>query len=253
MCTASWWYAADGTYEVFFNRDEQTSRAAALLPKIYRRDGIRYIAPLDGARGGTWFASNDQGVTVSLVNHYPALPPAGAAQLGTTRGELVLRCASATDAGDVLRIIEAEELGSYRPFHLLALALDGDAKLLSWDGRVLEHSIAGLESPLTSSSYQTAAVIEARRRRYALLARSTVRGGRPPLEIFHDQHDPHASAHSVLMKRPDAATVSQIRARVGRTSLQLEYRTVDWTLPRTRWGTVRTQLALRSAALALAS
>lgn len=256
MCTASWWYASDGSYEVFFNRDEQKSRIHALPPRSLRRDGVDFIAPLDGARGGSWFASNEYGVTVCLLNHYPSddVPvfehtPTSST---STRGEIVLRCAAAKEVSHVLEMLEQQDLGLFRPFHLLALGLDGDVKLMTWNGRTLEHSISGLEAPISSSSFQTESVITERQRQYASLASTSVPEQRPPLEIFHDQHDPNRGAFSVLMNRPDAATVSQIHARVSHLQLHLAYRAVDWTKTRSSWPVDRTRLHLR-ASLALAS
>lgn len=257
MCTASWWYASDGSYEVFFNRDEQKSRAQALPPRSLRREGVDFIAPLDGARGGSWFVANEYGVTVCLLNHYPSeqvpdvghpVPDASA----SSRGEIVLRCAAAKDVSQVLEILEEQDLGLFRPFHLLGLGLDGDAKLMTWNGRRLEHSTGGLKAPLSSSSFQTEAVITERHRQYALLASPTVPGHRPPLEIFHDQHDPSRGAFSVLMNRPDAATVSQIHSSVSHRQLHVAYRQLDWAKTRSRWPVDRLSLHLR-ASLALAS
>lgn len=253
MCTASWWFAPDGSYEVFFNRDERKDRVTGVAPRALRRDGVAFLAPLDGARGGSWFASNELGVTICLLNHYPTREtPLVSADDAHTRGELVLRCAPAADVDGVLDLLERQELGLFRPFHLLALDLNGQSKLMTWDGRALEHTVGGVEGPITSSSYQTDAVVEERRRAFSHLTGSAPPGGRPPLEIFHDQHDPSRGAHSVLMNRPDACTVSQLRARVSEGELRLTYRAANWAQTRSRWPVSESALPVRSL-LALAS
>ena len=46
MCSVSWLLEKKG-YQVFFNRDEQKSRALALPPKKYTLDGVDVLMPLD--------------------------------------------------------------------------------------------------------------------------------------------------------------------------------------------------------------
>ena len=99
---------------------------------------------------------------------------------------------------------------------------------LTWDGRVLQTAGEDVDAPLTSSSFETEAVVSSRARYFATLLASVVPGGRPPLEIFHDLHNPSLGAYSVLMNRSDACTVSQTRIRVTRVSVELDYRPIDW-------------------------
>ena len=53
MCTLSWIPGQDG-YALCFNRDERRTRAAASPPGLLAREGVQFIAPLDGEAGGTW-------------------------------------------------------------------------------------------------------------------------------------------------------------------------------------------------------
>lgn len=46
MCSVTW-SLSDTGYQVFFNRDEQRSRALALPPAIYDRQGVAVMMPLD--------------------------------------------------------------------------------------------------------------------------------------------------------------------------------------------------------------
>lgn len=49
MCSVTW-YLSDTGYQVFFNRDEQRSRALALPPKPYELQETSVLMPLDSAR-----------------------------------------------------------------------------------------------------------------------------------------------------------------------------------------------------------
>jgi hypothetical protein len=230
MCTASWWFAHDGSYELFFNRDEQKSRLEAESPRIFDQGAVRFIAPIDANRGGAWIAVNEFGVSVCLVNHYP---PGGieltlAAQRPTSRGQLVLDCAAETNLGDVLQRIRKMDLARFQPFQLLAFARGGDVVQLTWDGRQLRAVTEDVAAPVTSSSFETEAVTTGRARYFTALSASVSPGERPPLEMFHDLHNPSLGAYSVLMNRPDACTVSQTRVRVSTAVAELDYRPIDW-------------------------
>jgi len=230
MCTASWWFAHDGSYELFFNRDEQKSRLEAESPRVFDQGAVRYIAPIDAHRGGSWIAVNEFGLSVCLVNHYPpgGIEVTPTMQRPTSRGQLILDCATETTLGDVLQRIRKMDLASFQPFHLLGLALGGEVMRLTWDGRALQTMTEGIDAPLTSSSFDTEAVTTGRARYYATLVASVPPGNRPPLEMFHDLHNPSLGAYSVLMNRPDACTVSQTRVRVSRAIVELDYRPIDW-------------------------
>src|SRR5207247_8144580 len=66
MCTVSWLHEPGG-YQLLCNRDEKLTRAAALPPRIRERDGVRYVAPVDGDFGGAWIGSNEFGVSICLL------------------------------------------------------------------------------------------------------------------------------------------------------------------------------------------
>jgi len=254
MCTASWWFGNDGRYELFFNRDEQKSRSPAHAPQSFSRCGTAFLAPIDADGEGSWIATNDFGISVCLLNHHPAPEPNNPlpTRPAPSRGHLVLLGAVAPTVNDTLDRIALHDLGRYRPFKLLALGPDRDIGLLTWNGRRLERTFAPVNAPCTSSSFQSAMVICERQRRFALLATGVVPGTRPPLEMFHDQHDPSTSASSVLMNRPDACTVSQVRIRVSPESATMEYRDIRWAPGANKTPFVISQLQLRPA-LALAS
>lgn len=67
MCTVSWLHKAKG-YVLLCNRDERHTRKPALGPRISERNGISFIAPVDGDHGGSWIGVNQFGLTLCLLN-----------------------------------------------------------------------------------------------------------------------------------------------------------------------------------------
>jgi hypothetical protein len=228
MCTVSWTAARDG-YELFFNRDELNTRAEESAPTLGRCDGIAFVAPADGERGGTWLLANECGVTVGLLNDYacPWRPAAGGPRY--SRGHVVLACAAAVDHASVMMALRAQPLACIAPFHLLAITPEEGPMVAHWQGlRMTTRRAADLVQPLTSSSFATDEVIAARQQRFPWFVR-TPRDAEPAeLAAFHRQHARAAGAHSVLMRRPDAATRSITHVEVRGDRVQMSYRSVQW-------------------------
>lgn len=228
MCTVSWRRERDG-YELFFNRDELNSRAPESPPERCEHGDVAFLAPRDGARGGTWLLANEHGVTVCLLNDYaaawrPAVSAVAADERlapAASRGQVVLACAATVNLGAVAATVRAQPLNRVAPFHLLALTVDEEPLRLHWDGdRLLERRGAMVFAPMSSSSFATAEVIAARLARFPQFAE---------MAEFHRQHDPRAGAHSVLMRRPDASTRSISRVRVDAGHVRLDYEAVAWS------------------------
>ncbi len=93
MCTVSWVHEDRG-YQLFSNRDEKLTRGVANDPQLLCRDGVRFLAPIDGDFGGTWIAANEFGVSVCLLNGAAKSHRAGDSH-HRSRGQIVLDLASA--------------------------------------------------------------------------------------------------------------------------------------------------------------
>ena len=246
MCTATWWRAA-GELEVFFNRDERKARSEADPPREFARDGVRWLSPVDPDAGGTWITVNDAGLVVALLN--------GVRIAGDTedrwrsRGEIVEALAAHPAPTDVERAIAGRDFAEYRPFRLVALAPDAPAFLAEWNGVALARDVAAdARLPLISSSFEENEVGVARRAEYervtglpagrGVLSVEPAEGrdgdGRPraadsalpsrdSLLAFHRSTEGGPSAYSVSMDRPDAATRSFTRVKVGPLEVEMEY------------------------------
>lgn len=218
MCTASW-LTRPGGYELFFNRDERRSRVRGLPPRESALRGVRYLAPIDLACGGSWIAANELGVTLCLLNRYPDPHPSDAPT--SSRGLIVLGMADAAGADDVGRRLTDANLLAYRPFTLLVAEPGREMTGYTFDGRSCERLALGTEAFATSSSRDDLAAVESRRALWRALG---VEQRESALhEGFHSSHWPSPSALSVCMHREDAETESFCRVRVDAESVALTF------------------------------
>ncbi len=251
MCTVSWTVAPRG-YDVFFNRDELNTRAAETPPAPGRRDGVAFVAPRDGAHGGTWLLANEFGLTVCLLNDYGAAWRPAAGQPRFSRGHVVLACATAASHAEVVAAVQAQPLAATPAFQLVALSTDEGAMILHWQGAELVRRQSSLcVPPLSSSSFATEEVIAQRTRRFASCVRSSRNPASSELAAYHRQHALTDGAHSVLMRRGDAATRSIIHVAAAERTVRLDYDPVRWSRTGPVWlAPTRLMLSRRRAALA---
>jgi len=216
MCTVSWQFNASG-YQLFFNRDELNSRQPALSPEIKNHQNTRVIAPTDTDAGGTWISVNEHGLTLCLLNNYTAQAQMKE-KAWVSRGQLVLDLSHASDADSLLALFNAIDLNHYRPFDLLILSLNAHIHQLSWDGSELQL-ITNPDMPLTSSSFQTEAVINSRRQQFHQIPDLTD----AQLQRYHASHSPERGAFSVCMHRDNGQTVSFSHISVNQAQVSFDY------------------------------
>ena len=232
MCTVSVFPATEreGGYDLWFNRDEQRTRAPEFPPvAAVTSSGVDYVAPRDGARGGTWLALNRRGLTVVVLNDYES---GGATAGRVSRGGVPLVGIENEHTGQALRSIrswvDAEGASNFGPFLTVVTDARGECGGIRWTGLEWhEWAVAGFA---TTSSY---APIPTRLAREAVYAEALRAGpARQSLEDFHWRHDPARGAESVRMSRPDACTrsVCHVQVRAG-AEPRLVYQGVDWSVP----------------------
>ena len=219
MCTVSWVLEDEG-YQLLCNRDEKLSRAPALGPQVQVRDGVRFIAPVDGDVGGTWIGVNEFGVALAMLNGPPKI---GAVPPRTSRGLLALDLLSATCQDETSERLRRRHLSAFAPFTLAVLQPGvQNALVLEWDGDELARSTEP-RAPLVSSSFDQTGVESSRRREFARIVGAAGRLDAGVLSAFHQSHSQGPSAHSPCMHRPDAETVSFTRVRVTDSEVTMFY------------------------------
>lgn len=224
MCTLTWWWE-DDSYGVLFNRDESVKRGTAESPVIYEEAPCRSIRPTDPDGGGTWIWVNEAGVIACLLNNYTAIKHIPTNPV--SRGLLLTSLASVPSVAALKQYVTALDCSSYRGFYLFGY--DGRSKtLFIWDG--MELSIRAAEEvscPVTTSGFLPEEVIAYRRNHYQLQVAKRHGSRLSNLETYHTTHNPEFPAHSVLMARPDARTVSHSRIVVDPARIRFSYSPVD--------------------------
>lgn len=214
MCTVSW-IREDHGYHLFCNRDEKRTRKPALPPTIAARNGVRFLAPVDGDFGGTWIATNELGVSICLLN-------AGSGPASRSRGLLVLDLAPLESVVNVVNGIRELDLSSYAPFTLVAIEPGASPAVVEWSGsRIAVSCHKATHIMLTSSSFDSGRVREKRRLDYTELTSTGCNAAL--LEKFHRSHGAAPSAYSVCMHRPDAETMSFSHIHVFGRQIEFTY------------------------------
>jgi uncharacterized protein with NRDE domain len=216
MCTVSWLHRPDG-YTLLCNRDELKTRSAATPPAVGERDGVRYVAPLDGEHGGSWVAVNEYGVALALLNGKAGKKPAL-----RSRGLLVLDWIGARSGAEVCERFEEAELGAYAAFQMAVLEPGKAARILRWEGGKKQAMENGEPSmPLTSSSYDGPGAQVHRRLEFRRLLDQTQKVDERLLHLFHLSHAKAPGPLTACMHREDAETVSfsTVAVRAGEARL----------------------------------
>jgi len=220
MCTVSWIHTPDG-YELFCNRDERLARKAALPPQILDVRETKAIAPRDGDFGGSWISVNEFGLSLCLLNLYEA--PLRAGEF-TSRGLLLMDFADSASPEYLIARLPEVSLHEFRPFTLLALAVGKPTLIVRWNGSGCGFDRDGeSQMPLTSSSFDTARVVESRKHHFRHLSAKATEIDSGLLSRFHRSHEPSRGAYSTCMHRADAETVSFTQIAVDSNLIQFRY------------------------------
>lgn len=220
MCSVTWLVNNKG-YEIFFNRDEQKTRAAALPPRIQNMDDMKILMPIDPVGQGSWISTNEVGLSLCLLNNYQGRMPE---HVLFSRGLLLKTLSKEKSIKDVCMAFERLSLPQFAPFILLAFDLSicqqgQSAMAIKWDG--VDKVIEPIEAPLFSSGVNLEEVMAYR---YAIY--DQVVGSEPTQEsllAFHQHHHPEHSHLSVCMHRDDAETVSFTRVSVSAKTQSMSY------------------------------
>lgn len=128
MCTVSF-VVANGKTIITSNRDEKVIRPSAIEPKNYLINNKNIIFPKDPKAGGTWFAVDESGTILVLLNganekHSVKSP------YRKSRGLIVLDVISSLSPKDFWDVINLENI---EPFTLV-LYQDNELFQLRWNG-----------------------------------------------------------------------------------------------------------------------
>jgi hypothetical protein len=223
MCTVSLVPSGQEGFRLIGNRDERRSRPTALRPAIHRLRGCDAVFPTDPVGGGTWIGVNTGGLAVAILNRYDE-PACDRPALPQSRGSIAISALECGRLEDVVRVARSLNLHHFAPFRLVA-ARRTQVAVVSSDGRAVDVERLSLVTPLifTSSSLGDARVLPVREALF-----QQVVGRRPERWLagqsrFHNHCWSSCPELSVVMDRPDAATMSRSTIDVGATSVCFRY------------------------------
>jgi hypothetical protein len=247
MCTVTVFRSPD-TFTVTMNRDEAYVRAPERKPELRAYEGVCWVAPFDGEKGGTWMGVNTAGVAACLLNAYrpgeSLLPDASGTR--RTRGEIIPGLLSAGSGKSARHWIEtALDPAQYPSFTLLVIS-DCDAICYEWlgNGSLQRSALASPWSVRSSSGWDSNDVIRWREDRFA----QWLGDGGPhtgALPSFHLLQEAGHAERSPLMRREWSATRSITQARVLTAPGRVELR--YWPAPTTATIEPAAQVSLRLA------
>jgi hypothetical protein len=217
MCTVSWLHQDDG-YQLFCNRDEKKTRAIARRPEVIESGGVRFIAPIDRAGGGTWIAVNEYALSLCLLNGSNV--GSGDAPV-KSRGHIVMELATATCLAEACARVWQTSLLEFAPFQLVLIERGRPAAIMAWDG-VSRSNLPYCGLPLSSSSVDDAGARQVREREFRHVVGRGSTGAEAHL-AFHRSHGAQASAYSPCMHRSDAETVSFTCIQVTGSEVMVHY------------------------------
>ena len=134
----TWLRHNHGGYTVFFNRDEQRTRAQAFPPREAVLNGVRFLSPVDGAAGGTWLAASERGITLALLNFYEAEHRWRSAS-PQSRGRLIPSLIHEPDIDGITRRVRDIRCENFHPFILVAFDARRAEEIRGRHSRDIEH------------------------------------------------------------------------------------------------------------------
>jgi Transport and Golgi organisation 2 len=128
MCTLTVVTGSD-TYRMAMNRDEKIARGAGMPSEVHEFDGTNAIYPNDGD-GGTWFASNEYGITLALLNWNAAAPHVIDVKR-RSRGRVIPALIDSRSLSDLHAVFDVSNFKGIMPFRLVGV-FPSEQKIREW-------------------------------------------------------------------------------------------------------------------------
>ncbi|HQR05277.1 MAG TPA: NRDE family protein [Gemmatales bacterium] len=207
MCTVTILPLKPGVTRLVCNRDEQRSRALALPPRHYSVGGVDYLAPLDPDSGGTWIAVNQTGLLCVLLNRTPVID-SERTNNRRSRGSIIPSLQSANSIDTAIGAMRCLKTSVFAPFRLVMTDGYEIAELLNANNRLIVLQYPLVNPLMFTSSGLGDHLVDPLRRNLFQLMLDTKAFPEAQQNAFHRHRWVEHPELSVLMDRPDAATVS---------------------------------------------
>lgn len=226
MCTLSWQHH-QGALNIVFSRDERRSRVEAEPPSVFNEGGRKILAPRDPEGDGFWLATNDQGLTICLLNDYAAEQQAhvDATTPRESRGRLVRTLSACATPMAVRSLLQNTAPRDFAPCVVFVFWQTQEPLCWRWSAQAWSETVAP-SSPFSTSSLlpQWIPLL----RRYFFLRWANQQNGWR-MWTPERQLQAHCERHrlmpwaSVAMSRRDRTTVSLTRIQVQPGATRMEY------------------------------
>ena len=221
MCTLSV-VTRNDTYLMAMNRDEEIARGTGLPAEIYEIGGTRAVYPGDGD-GGTWFAANEYGTSLALLNWNDIARHAIAAAKTRSRGQVISALIDSRSPSDLHAAFDVSNFKGMMPFRLVGVfPSEKEIWEWRWDSPQLECQVHEWESRHWFSSSLSDERAESLRGAACRTARHESHAGSVSwLRRLHASHADGPGPFSLCVHREDVKTLSYSEVMVTPGTVQM--------------------------------
>jgi hypothetical protein len=197
------------TYRMAMNRDEKITLSAGLPPEIHEFDPARAIYPTDG-NGGTWFAVNEYGITLGLLNWNDVAARVIGPPKTRSRGRVIPGLIGSQSLADMHDVIRLSTFGGMLPFRMVGVfPFEQQIWEWRWDATQLGVQVHGWKSQHWFSSSVSDKQAERLRGTVCGSAeRESDAGSVSWLRRLHGSHTGGPGPFSLCVHREDVKTLS---------------------------------------------
>jgi hypothetical protein len=197
------------------NRDEKIARGAGFPPEIHEFEGTKAIYPSDGD-SGTWFATNDYGITLALLNWNTVAPHSMDAKT-RSRGRVISALIDSRSQSDLYKLFDVSNFEGMMPFRLVGV-FPSEQTIWEWrwDSKQLRFQAHKWESRHWFSSSLSDRQAESLRGVVCRDAQNEPDAGSAPwLRRLHASHTGGLGPFSLCVHREDVKTLSYTEVMVA--------------------------------------
>ncbi|HVI79367.1 MAG TPA: NRDE family protein [Candidatus Acidoferrum sp.] len=212
------------TYRMAMNRDETITRGAGLPLEISEFDHGRAIYPGDGS-GGTWFATNESGVTLALLNWNDVSAVRIALVKTRSRGRVIPALIGSQSLSDLHELVAFSNFEGMLPFRLVGVfPSQWEICEWRWESTRLEFQVHQWESrhwfssSLSDEHAETLRGTACRNAEHEPDAGSVVW-----LRRLHSSHAEGPGPFSLCVHRGDVKTLSYSEVSVSSSHIEMKH------------------------------
>ena len=220
MCTLTV-VTRNDMYLMAMNRDEKIARGTGFPPEIHEFEGAQAIYPSDG-HGGTWFANNEYGIALALLNWNDATPHS-IDNKTRSRGQVIPALIDSRSLSDLQAVFDVSKFKGMMPFRLVGVfPSEQEIWEWRWDSKQLGFQSHMWESRHWFSSSLSGDQAENLRGTTCRNAEHESDAGSVPwLRRLHASHAGGPGPFSLCVHRNDVRTLSYSEVIVTPTSVQM--------------------------------